>query len=95
MDENAKRQQQSRFMKALATQRLMDQVSSLEKNVSRMNLTTAPPEKVEVYTVVVDVTAFLDGLNKIKKWANQTLNPNNRSQDTILEVLVPLESKLP
>ncbi|KAI8149280.1 hypothetical protein BJV82DRAFT_587353 [Fennellomyces sp. T-0311] len=92
VDENAKRQQQSRFMKALATQRLMDQVSSLEKNVSRMNLTAAPSEKVEVFTVVVDVTAFLDGLNKIKKWANQTLNPNNRSQDSILEVLVPLET---
>ncbi|KAI9252957.1 hypothetical protein BDA99DRAFT_520507 [Phascolomyces articulosus] len=92
VDENAKRQQQSRFMKALATQRLMDQVSSLEKNVSRMNLSSTPPNKVEVYTVVVDVTAFLDGLNKIKKWANQTLNPNNRSQDSILEVLVPLET---
>ncbi|KAI7848856.1 hypothetical protein BDC45DRAFT_551570 [Circinella umbellata] len=92
VDENAKRQQQSRFMKALATQRLMDQVSSLEKNVSRMNLTSAPTDKIEVYTVVVDVTAFLDGLNKIKKWANQTLNPNNRSQDSILEVLVPLET---
>ncbi|KAI9490328.1 hypothetical protein BDB00DRAFT_557706 [Zychaea mexicana] len=93
VDENAKRQQQSRFMKALATQRLIDQVSSLEKNVSRMNLAPPPPDKVEIYTVVVDVTAFLDGLNKIKKWANQTLNPNNRAQDSVLEVLVPLESK--
>lgn len=100
IDENAKRQQQSRFMKALATQRLMEQVSSLEKNVNRMTLQgkrgnmdkdTAAPIKCDVYTCVVDVTAFLDGLNKVKKWANQTLNVDRRSQGSILEVIVPLE----
>ncbi|KAI9321728.1 hypothetical protein BX666DRAFT_1905040 [Dichotomocladium elegans] len=96
-DENAKRQQQSRFMKALATQRLMEQVSSLEKNVNRMNLTAALPGvqangELNVYTVVLDVTAFLDGLGKVKKWANQTVNPNSRTQTTILEVVVPLET---
>lgn len=90
------RQQQNRFMKALATQRLMEQVSSLEKNVNRMHLSAGlpPSGKPEVYTVVLDVTAFLDGLSKVKKWANQTLNPNNRTQGSILEVIVPLESKL-
>ncbi|ORY94615.1 hypothetical protein BCR43DRAFT_476403 [Syncephalastrum racemosum] len=81
-------------MKALATQRLMEQVSSLEKNVNRMNLSSSPPaeEKPEVYTVVIDVTAFLDGLGKIKKWANQTLAAHRRSQRTILQVIVPLET---
>ncbi|CDH53656.1 hypothetical protein RO3G_15814 [Lichtheimia corymbifera JMRC:FSU:9682] len=94
LDENAKRQQQNRFMKALATQRLMEQVSSLEKNVNRMHLSAGlpPSGKPEVYTVVLDVTAFLDGLSKVKKWANQTLNPNNRTQGSILEVIVPLET---
>lgn len=102
IDENAKRQQQSRFMKALATQRLMEQVSSLEKNVNRMSLgkrtksgssneDVAPPVKRDIYTCVIDITAFLDGLNKVKKWANQTLNVDRRSQDSILEVIVPLE----
>ncbi|KAG0784577.1 hypothetical protein G6F17_001667 [Rhizopus arrhizus] len=67
VDENAKRQQQNRFMKALATQRLMEQVSSLEKNVN------------------LDVTVFLDGLPKVKKWANQS--PGQSS----LEIIVPLE----
>lgn len=102
IDENAKRQQQSRFMKALATQRLMEQVSSLEKNVNRMTLQNKKvneekqqqqPKKRDVYTCVVDVTAFLDGLNKVKKWANQTLNVDRRSQGSILEVIVPLEGK--
>lgn len=102
IDENAKRQQQSRFMKALATQRLMEQVSSLEKNVNRMSLgkrtksgssneDVAPPVKRDIYTCVIDITAFLDGLNKVKKWANQTLNVDRRSQGSILEVIVPLE----
>lgn len=95
IDENAKRQQQGRFMKALATQRLMEQVSSLEKNVNRMTLgkkqEVTPTTKREVYTCVVDVTAFLDGLNKVKRWATQTLNVDRRSQGSILEVVVPLE----
>ncbi|GAN08050.1 hypothetical protein MAM1_0187d07556 [Mucor ambiguus] len=105
IDENAKRQQQGRFMKALATQRLMEQVSSLEKNVNRMALgkrtkssnsnsgqdTADSPVKRDVYTCVIDATAFLDGLNKVKKWANQTLNVDRRSQGSILEVIVPLE----
>lgn len=102
IDENAKRQQQGRFMKALATQRLMEQVSSLEKNVNRMALgkrtqsahgesNVDPPVKRDVYTCVIDATAFLDGLNKVKKWANQTLNVDRRSQGSILEVIVPLE----
>ncbi|KAL9548782.1 hypothetical protein MBANPS3_005525 [Mucor bainieri] len=107
IDENAKRQQQGRFMKALATQRLMEQVSSLEKNVNRMALgkrtnsssssTTAggdatdAPVKRDVYTCVIDATAFLDGLSKVKKWAQQTLNVDRRSQGSILEVIVPLE----
>jgi hypothetical protein len=99
IDENAKRQQQSRFMKALATQRLMEQVSSLEKNVNRMTLQNKKEEKQkeptrrDVYTCVVDITAFLDGLSKVKKWANQTLNVDRRSQGSILEVVVPLEGK--
>ncbi|KAI9007983.1 hypothetical protein CLU79DRAFT_777380 [Phycomyces nitens] len=99
IDENAKRQQKNRFMKALATQRLMEQVSSLEKNVNRMTLSTSRDTnsskkevpKLEVYTVIVDVTAFLDGLNKIKRWSSQTLNANSRSQRSVLEVIVPLE----
>ncbi|CAO3599292.1 unnamed protein product [Absidia cylindrospora] len=103
IDENAKRQQQSRFMKALATQRLMEQVSSLEKNVNKMNvspktgekssskLETTAPEQVDVYVVIVDVTAFLDGLAKVKKWANQTLNVRRRVQSSILQVVVPLD----
>lgn len=105
IDENAKRQQQGRFMKALATQRLMEQVSSLEKNVNRMALgkrtkssssssnedSADPPVKCDVYTCVIDATAFLDGLSKVKKWANQTLNVDRRSQGSILEVIVPLE----
>lgn len=95
IDENAKRQQQGRFMKALATQRLMEQVSSLEKNVNRMTLgkkqETTLVTKRDVYTCVVDVTAFLDGLNKVKRWATQTLNVDRRSQGSILEVVVPLE----
>ncbi|KAL0095928.1 hypothetical protein J3Q64DRAFT_1001243 [Phycomyces blakesleeanus] len=101
IDENAKRQQKNRFMKALATQRLIEQVSSLEKNVNRMSLSTSrdtntpkkETPKLEVYTVVVDVTAFLDGLNKIKRWSSQTLNANSRSQRSVLEVIVPLEGK--
>lgn len=95
IDENAKRQQQGRFMKALATQRLMEQVSSLEKNVNRMTLgkkqEVTPATKRDIYTCVVDVTAFLDGLNKVKRWATQTLNVDRRSQGSILEVVVPLE----
>ncbi|KAG0169649.1 Smg-6, nonsense mediated mRNA decay factor [Apophysomyces sp. BC1015] len=97
IDENAKRQQQNRFMKALATQRLMEQVSSLEKNVNRMTLSGKNadekdvPKKINVYTVLVDVTAFLDGLSRVKKWATQTLNANSRTQSSILEVVVPLE----
>jgi hypothetical protein len=87
-------------MKALATQRLMEQVSSLEKNVNRMTLNNnnkqKEKEKVkkDIYTCVVDVTCFLDDLHKIKKWATQTLNANSRTQDSILEVLVPLEGKM-
>jgi DNA-binding transcriptional regulator GbsR (MarR family) len=86
-------------MKALATQRLMEQVSSLEKNVNRMTLNSnnnKQKEKVkkDIYTCVVDVTCFLDDLHKIKKWATQTLNANSRTQDSILEVLVPLEGKM-
>ncbi|KAK4515807.1 uncharacterized protein ATC70_010762 [Mucor velutinosus] len=105
IDENAKRQQQGRFMKALATQRLMEQVSSLEKNVNRMALSKRtksnssnngedaadPLVKRDVYTCVIDATAFLDGLSKVKRWASQTLNVNRRSQGSILEVVVPLE----
>ncbi|KAI9305637.1 hypothetical protein BJ944DRAFT_287659 [Cunninghamella echinulata] len=103
IDENAKRQQQNRFMKALATQRLMEQVSSLEKNVNKMSVSTnngkhshnkaekVKPEEMEVYTVVVDVTAFLDGLNKVKRWANQTLNVRQRVQTSILQVIAPLD----
>ncbi|OBZ90235.1 Protein SMG7 [Choanephora cucurbitarum] len=99
IDENAKRQQQNRFMKALATQRLMEQVSSLEKNVSRMSLKSAENDpkqskektKRDIYTCVVDITAFLDGLHKVKKWASQTLNVDRRSQSSILEVIVPLD----
>ncbi|KAI8375931.1 uncharacterized protein BYT42DRAFT_594070 [Radiomyces spectabilis] len=82
-------------MKALATQRLIEQVSSLEKNVNNMGIHSLKPSKEappDVYTVVIDVTAFLDGLNKIKKWANQTVNPNMRHQQSILEVIVPLET---
>lgn len=95
IDENAKRQQQGRFMKALATQRLMEQVSSLEKNVNRMTLNKKPaqeePVKRDVYTCVVDVTVFLDGLNKVKRWASQTLNVDRRSQSSILEIIVPYD----
>ncbi|KAI9487252.1 MAG: hypothetical protein EXX96DRAFT_552387 [Benjaminiella poitrasii] len=105
IDENAKRQQQGRFMKALATQRLMEQVSSLEKNVNRISLNNKRNnnqpssennedginKKREIYTCVVDVTAFLDSLSKVKKWASQTLNVNHRSQTSILEVIVPLD----
>ncbi|KAI8336088.1 hypothetical protein BC941DRAFT_56123 [Chlamydoabsidia padenii] len=88
-------------MKALATQRLMEQVSSLEKNVNKMNVSpkngtknpaeTAKPEDLDVYTVIVDLTAFLDGLSNIKKWANQTLNIRRRVQTSILQVIVPLD----
>ncbi|KAI8082742.1 uncharacterized protein BX664DRAFT_338959 [Halteromyces radiatus] len=105
IDENAKRQQQSRFMKALATQRLMEQVSSLEKNVSNMaispngggqarnKMTTEQlrPDDIDIYTVVVDATAFLDGLTKVKRWANQTLNVRSRIQTSVLQVVVPLD----
>ncbi|CAO3701278.1 unnamed protein product [Rhizopus stolonifer] len=89
VDENAKRQQQNRFMKALATQRLIEQVSSLEKNVTRLSL-PLPSVKVddvpkEVYLCVVDVTVFLDGLSKVKKWANQSAGQSS------LEIIVPLE----
>lgn len=76
-------------MKALATQRLMEQVSSLEKNVNRMSSIsfTKKEEKThkDVYTCIVDVTVFLDGLPKVKKWANQS--PGQSS----LEIIVPLE----
>ncbi|KAI8997300.1 hypothetical protein BDB01DRAFT_30109 [Pilobolus umbonatus] len=93
IDENAKRQQQNRFMKALATQRLMEEVSSLEKNVNRLsfngknlgNRVNDEPVKKDVYTCVVDVTAFLDGLDKVKRWSNQTLNVDSRRQGSILE----------
>ncbi|KAI8878948.1 hypothetical protein K501DRAFT_287620 [Backusella circina FSU 941] len=94
IDENAKRQQQNRFMKALATQRLMEQVSSLEKNVNRMTLSTNKQKEVtkkEIFTCVVDVTCFLDDLHKVKKWATQTLDASSRKQGSILEVIVPLE----
>ncbi|CAO3633194.1 unnamed protein product [Cunninghamella blakesleeana] len=102
IDENAKRQQQNRFMKALATQRLMEQVSSLEKNVNKMsvspkngnslrNQVDKSPQEIEIYTVIVDVTAFLDGLNKVKKWATQTLNVRQRIQTSILQVIAPLD----
>lgn len=89
IDENAKRQQQSRFMKALATQRLMEQVSSLEKNVNHLSSRPIAKKEVdvprEVYTCVVDVTAFLDGLPKVKKWANHSAGQSS------LEIIVPLE----
>lgn len=90
------RQQQNRFMKALATQRLMEQVSSLEKNVNRLNLGASrePAEKPSICKVIVDVTAFLDSLPRLKKWSNQVLNVGSRLQPVILEVIVPLESKL-
>ncbi|ORX42799.1 hypothetical protein DM01DRAFT_1350199 [Hesseltinella vesiculosa] len=88
VDENAKRQQQGRFMKALAAQRLMEQVSMLEKDVDRLTVT---PQVDQILTVVVDVTAFLDDLRKIKKWANLVLNTQQRTQTAILQVIVPLE----
>ncbi|KAI7898506.1 uncharacterized protein BX663DRAFT_461889 [Cokeromyces recurvatus] len=104
IDENAKRQQQNRFMKALATQRLIEQVSSLERNVNRISLGNKRNHPIDlenekdemnkkrnVYTCVIDVTSFLDGLSKVKKWANQTLNVDRRSQTSILEVVVPLD----
>jgi hypothetical protein len=83
-------------MKALATQRLMEQVSSLEKRMTlqqQQHSTKKSEEttKRDIYRCVVDVTAFLDGLHKVKKWANQTLNVDRRSQGSILEVIVPLE----
>lgn len=98
IDENAKRQQQGRFMKALATQRLIEQISSLEKNVDRMTLSgdkrgeaAAAAVDRQVYTCVVDVTAFLDGLSKVKRWVTQPLNADRRTQPSIMEVVVPLE----
>ncbi|GAA5806632.1 hypothetical protein HPULCUR_012175 [Helicostylum pulchrum] len=100
IDENAKRQQQGRFMKALATQRLIEQISSLEKNVDRITLSgdkrgesaaAAAAVDRQVYTCVVDVTAFLDGLNKVKRWVTQPLNADRRTQPSIMEVVVPLE----
>ena len=73
-------------MKALATQRLMEQVSSLEKNVNRIaNNNNKQDTPKDVYTCVVDITAFLDALPKIKKWANQSVG------QSVLEVIVPLE----
>jgi hypothetical protein len=84
-------------MKALATQRLMEQVSSLEKNVNKMTVSkppkkpTAAAQPMDIYTVIVDVTAFLDGLANVKRWANQTLNIRRRVQTSILQVIVPLE----
>ncbi|KAI8075279.1 hypothetical protein BC940DRAFT_230276 [Gongronella butleri] len=76
-------------MKALATQRLMDQVSALEKDVDELTL-VAPVR--HVYTVVVDVTAFLDDLPKIKKWANLVLDTRQRDQSAIVQVIVPLNA---
>lgn len=75
-------------MKALATQRLMEQVSSLEKNVNRIannNNNNKQDTPKDVYTCVVDITAFLDALPKVKKWANQSVG------QSVLEVIVPLE----
>ncbi|KAI9254247.1 hypothetical protein BY458DRAFT_558857 [Sporodiniella umbellata] len=88
IDLNAKRQQQNRFMKAMATQRLMEQVSSLEKNVNRMSPFSLRKEDnapKDVYLCVVDVTVFLDGLPKVKRWASQSVG------NSCLEIIVPLE----
>lgn len=81
----------------------MEQVSSLEKNVNKMTVSSpklskkpaaaaaAADQPMDIYTVIVDVTAFLDGLANVKRWANQTLNIRRRIQTSLLRVIVPLE----
>lgn len=90
-------------MKALATQRLMDQVSTLENSLGKMTTAaeSSSPKRpartrqgpLRVFTVVLDVTAFLDGLVCVRRWAGQGSDSATQYRGFICEVIVPLDSK--
>lgn len=90
-------------MKALAEQRLMDQVSSLENSLGKMTTSSKkrPQQRpsrtrqgpLHVFKVLLDVTAFLDGLSCVRRWAGQGSDSATHLRGFICEVIVPLDSK--
>lgn len=101
-DKESRKQQQTRLMKALATQRLMDQVSTLENSLGKMTTAaeSSSPKRpartrqgpLRVFTVVLDVTAFLDGLVCVRRWAGQGSDSATQYRGFICEVIVPLDT---
>jgi hypothetical protein len=88
-------------MKALAAQRLMDQVSTLENSLGKMTMASETSSQrpsrsrqgpLRVFTVVLDVTAFLDGLVCVRRWAGQGSDSATHYRGFICEVIVPLDS---
>ncbi|KAM3583105.1 hypothetical protein VKS41_004856 [Umbelopsis sp. WA50703] len=101
-DKESRQQQQTRLMKALAEQRLMDQVSSLENSLGKMttNSQKRPQQRpsrarqgpLHVFKVLLDVTAFLDGLSCVRRWAGQGSDSATHLRGFICEVIVPLDT---
>lgn len=89
-------------MKALAAQRLMEQVSTLETSLGKMTTASEPSNQrpsrsrqgpLRSFTVVLDVTAFLDGLTCVRRWAGQGSDSATHLRGFICEVIVPLDSE--
>ncbi|CAO3658685.1 unnamed protein product [Umbelopsis ramanniana] len=100
-DKESRKQQQTRLMKALAAQRLMEQVSTLETSLGKMTTASEPSKQrpsrsrqgpLRFFTVVLDVTAFLDGLACVRRWAGQGSDSATHLRGFICEVIVPLDT---
>ncbi|KAJ2960931.1 hypothetical protein NQZ79_g3733 [Umbelopsis isabellina] len=101
-DKESRQQQQTRLMKALAEQRLIDQVSSLENSLGKMTTSSKkrPQQRpsrtrqgpLHVFKVLLDVTAFLDGLSCVRRWAGQGSDSATHLRGFICEVIVPLDT---
>ncbi|KAI9097088.1 hypothetical protein DFS34DRAFT_650459 [Phlyctochytrium arcticum] len=61
LDEKSKNRGKQKFMKALATERLKDQVSTLEKRIIQMKEISRP-------MILPDADCFVNNLGLIKKW---------------------------
>ncbi|TPX63158.1 hypothetical protein SpCBS45565_g06822 [Spizellomyces sp. 'palustris'] len=61
LDEDAKKKEMHKLMKALATERLKDQVSTLEQNINKLKELSCP-------MILIDTNGYVNHLGFVKKW---------------------------
>ncbi|RKO89343.1 hypothetical protein BDK51DRAFT_25867 [Blyttiomyces helicus] len=61
IDEESRKKGMQKLMRVLATERLKDQVNTLERNLSNLNTLSCP-------IVVLDVDCYVDHLRLVKNW---------------------------